>query len=177
MADEQKPATGEGGETTETQETTTRETAALEGAQNPDAFKRALDAERQAAKDAKAQARDLKRQLDEAREQINALTSERDELKTKLGETEGRIPGLESKIMRYEVAAAKGLDLKLASRLNGSTREELEADADELVKLIGNGAPADDLDGGARETAPKKGTPEQEHAKLLAGLFGLRGDE
>lgn len=38
--------------------------------------------------------------------------------------------------MRYEVAASKGLDLKLAPRLTGSTKEELEADADALMGLI-----------------------------------------
>ena len=38
--------------------------------------------------------------------------------------------------LRYEVAAAKGLDLALAARLTGSTKEELEADADALMALI-----------------------------------------
>lgn len=36
-----------------------------------------------------------------------------------------------------EVAAAKGLTVEQASRLRGETREELEADADELVALFG----------------------------------------
>jgi len=38
--------------------------------------------------------------------------------------------------LRYEVAAAKGLDSKFASRLAGSTREEIEADADEFLTVI-----------------------------------------
>lgn len=41
-----------------------------------------------------------------------------------------------AKALRYEIAAEKGLDLKFASRLNGSTKEELEADADALMALI-----------------------------------------
>lgn len=41
-----------------------------------------------------------------------------------------------AKALRYEVAAEKGLDLKFASRLTGSTKEELEADADALMALI-----------------------------------------
>lgn len=36
--------------------------------------------------------------------------------------------------LRITVAAAKGLTPKQAARLQGSTKEELEADADELVK-------------------------------------------
>jgi hypothetical protein len=46
-----------------------------------------------------------------------------------------------AKALRYEVAAAKGLDLTLASRLTGSTLEELEADADALMALIPPKAP------------------------------------
>lgn len=41
-----------------------------------------------------------------------------------------------AKALRYEVAAEKGLDLALAARLTGSTKEELEADADALMTLI-----------------------------------------
>lgn len=37
---------------------------------------------------------------------------------------------------RAEIAAEKGLPAKLAARLTGSTREELEADADELKAFI-----------------------------------------
>lgn len=52
-----------------------------------------------------------------------------------------------AELLRVRVAAAKGLTPEQADRLRGSTKEELEADADELVKLFG-GAPAD----GARES-------------------------
>lgn len=41
-----------------------------------------------------------------------------------------------AKALRYEVAAEKGLDLALAARLTGSTKEELESDADALMALI-----------------------------------------
>lgn len=44
----------------------------------------------------------------------------------------------EAKLMRYEVAADKGLPLSSAKRLHGDTREEMEADADELKKLLGD---------------------------------------
>lgn len=40
------------------------------------------------------------------------------------------------RVLRYEVAAEKGLDLKLAGRLTGTTKAELEADADALKALI-----------------------------------------
>lgn len=48
--------------------------------------------------------------------------------------SQATITGLESKLLRYEVAAAKGLDLKAALRLQGTTKEEIEADADDFAK-------------------------------------------
>lgn len=56
---------------------------------------------------------------------------------------------------RYEVAAEKGVPLAMAGRLQGSTRAELLADADELLKLIpaGNGA-----------TPPAGGLPREDLA-------------
>lgn len=67
-----------------------------------------------------------------------------DELETKTAEAnktwEERYKSLESKmaakdheILRVQVASAKGVP---ANRINGTTREELEADADELLSLI-----------------------------------------
>lgn len=68
-----------------------------------------------------------------------------------------------TKLLRYEVAAAKGLPLKYAGRLQGSTKEELEADADNLMKdfgLTGDGEPGNTggsgFDGGVRRPAGTK---------------------
>ncbi|QDY06157.1 hypothetical protein FJK98_02425 [Micromonospora sp. HM134] len=69
---------------------------------------------------------------------------------------------------RAEVAAAKGLTPQQAARLRGATREELEADADELLALFpaaaapagpaaaptGPRTPAPDPSQGARGTQP-----------------------
>lgn len=48
----------------------------------------------------------------------------------------------EARILRLEIAAEKGLTQAQAKRLMGATREELEADADELLEAFGgkNGA-------------------------------------
>jgi hypothetical protein len=43
--------------------------------------------------------------------------------------------------LRLEVATAKGLTPKQAGRLQGATREELEADADDLLTTFGTPAP------------------------------------
>ncbi len=69
----------------------------------------------------------------------------------------------EQKLLRYEVAAAKGLDLKAALRLQGSTKEELEADADEFAKSFVVGGVGEVPGAGARgetriQTTPGIGT-------------------
>src|SRR5690606_1179068 len=65
-----------------------------------------------------------------------------------------------------EVAAAKGLTLEQARRLQGGTREELEADADELVALFGLNR--------RREPAPK---PKPREKKPLRGGATNDSDE
>lgn len=44
----------------------------------------------------------------------------------------------EAKVLRYEVAAKKDLPLAWAARLQGETKDELLADADELLAAIGH---------------------------------------
>jgi hypothetical protein len=54
----------------------------------------------------------------------------------KAAAAEARAIAAELRADRLEVAAAKGLSPSLAARLVGQTREELEADADELLKVV-----------------------------------------
>jgi len=53
----------------------------------------------------------------------------------------------EARLLRHEVAAAKGLPPKWAARLRGDTKDQLEKDADELLKEI---SPTPGFDGGPR---------------------------
>jgi regulator of protease activity HflC (stomatin/prohibitin superfamily) len=84
----------------------------------------------------------------------------------------------EERAMRAEVANAKGLTPTQAKRLVGETREELEADADELLETFKPTATSDDdttetvvdsLDLGNRSGSPKKG-------KSTADLFAAAID-
>ncbi|RSX56766.1 DUF4355 domain-containing protein [Bifidobacterium samirii] len=59
------------------------------------------------------------------------------------------------KATRYEVAAAKGIPLDAAARLRGATREEMEADADDLLRLL------DPDRGEGRNPDPPKPDPSQ----------------
>lgn len=94
-----------------------------------DAGKRALDEERKARRDAE-------RQLREMGEQLKALQdkdkSDSERLTEKVSHLEKDLAAATARADRYEVALDKGLDMVRAKRLAGATREELEADADEL---------------------------------------------
>lgn len=88
---------------------------------------------------------------------LKAAQQSADEVaKTEAQKTADRLAALESELateraekLRAQVAAAKGLTPAMARRLAGATREELEADAEELLADIGT------------KYAPKSATPEQ----------------
>lgn len=99
-----------------------------------------------------------KSEVDKLREQVETLTKSQ--------------TAAEAKALRAEVAMAKGLTDAQAKRLSGSTREELEADADELVEMFkgqGNNPPPSNrpkpnLAGGSDPTE----VPEETDPKKLA---------
>lgn len=94
---------------------------------------KALKAEREANKANRAKISELEAKLKEF--------VDRD--KTEAEKTAEKLAGLEksnernaAKALRLEIAIDKGLPKALAARLQGSTREELEADADNLMQLV-----------------------------------------
>lgn len=95
-----------------------------------EAGKKALDAERKRARDEKKRADELEARIREIEDRDK---SEGERLTEKLTAAEQRAQDAEQRAMRLEVAAAKGLTSAQAKRLVGSTVEELEADADEIL--------------------------------------------
>lgn len=78
--------------------------------------------------------------------------TETDRLKRELAEAQAKAgksteESAEQRALKLEVALEKGLTLVQAKRLVGGTKEELEADADELVKSFGGSGKAADEDG------------------------------
>ena len=101
--------------------------------------------------------------------------SEAQKLAERAETAEKRATELETRAMRLEIAAEKGLTPAQAKRLVGATREELEADAAELLETF---KPAQDdtestvaasLDLGTRGTPTASGSPEADFAKFLKG--------
>lgn len=90
----------------------------------------------QARRDAakyRTRAKELEPFEKKAREAEEASKSEIERATEKLTVAERRAVEAEARAMRLEVASSKGLTPKQAARLVGSTVEELEADADELL--------------------------------------------
>jgi hypothetical protein len=82
----------------------------------------------------------------------------------------------EERLLRYEVAAERGLGMAAAAFLAGTTREEIELRAEELERLLAEQGrpPAAGFDGGARPTVPEQRSPEEAHNDLLLRSLGRR---
>jgi hypothetical protein len=129
-----------------------------------DAGKKALDEERKARRDAEKALKDAQTRLQELEDRDK---SETQKLADRIAQAEKRAADAEANLLRHEVAAAKGVK---ARWLSGTTREELEAAADEYLAdhppAPGDtpppGRPVEDLRGGGDpdeqpvETNPRK---------------------
>lgn len=104
----------------------------------------------------------------------DADKSETEKLNERASAAEKKAEAAEQRALRLEVAADKGLTAKQAARLIGTTKEELEADADELLDSFSSkddeDAPknrSERLRGGGR---PEDEPEETDRKKLAANV-------
>ncbi|MEU9495421.1 hypothetical protein AB0D73_27085 [Streptomyces sp. NPDC048215] len=122
--------------------------------------KKALDAERRARAAAEKTATAAQKQLDDMAKRLQAFEdrdkSEAQKLADRVQAAETEAATASSRLLRYEVAAQKKLPAGWANRLQGSSKEELEADAEALLKELGDTRQrqSPDYDGGVRKPAP-----------------------
>lgn len=83
------------------------------------------------------QAKANKIELDQLRSEGDTSKSEMERLADRVSAAEERAARAESEQLRFQVAAAKKLTPAQAKRLQGTTLEELEADADDLLEAFG----------------------------------------
>lgn len=76
-----------------------------------------------------------------------------------------------AKLLRYEVATSAGLPLSVAHRLQGSTKDELEADARELSKLLADKKEAQRKENLTDPTAGRSSGAGATTADQFAALF------
>lgn len=122
-----------------------------------DAGKRALEQERNARREAEKQLREMQAQLKAIEDKDKTET---EKLREELDQIRAAHADATAKALRAEVAISKGLTAAQAKRLVGSTLEELEADADEIIEAFPvqtsskppSERPAPDLRGGTDPT-------------------------
>jgi hypothetical protein len=127
---------------------------------------------RKQAADERARARKAEREAETLRD---TRISDTERLTKSLTEEKELRERAELRASSYEVAASRSLDLKWADYLTGASREDQEAKADELVKLLaaqGKSTPVPSFDGGVRATPAETKTPEEEHNLLLLRAAG-----
>jgi hypothetical protein len=107
-----------------------------------DGGKKALIAERARAKELADRLKELEPLAKAARERDEAEKSETTKLNEALaGERDARGKA-EVALLRYTIAATKGVPSELVKFLTGSSKEEIEQSAAELLEAVGNNKPA-----------------------------------
>lgn len=159
-------------ETTEQQPTENTEQQQTQGepADKPlgENGEKALRAERERANALEKQLREAQSKV-EAAEQ--ASLSELEKAQRRAEKAEKDLADAQSSALRQRVALEKGLPASLVGRLQGSTEEELSADADSLLELVkAPTTPRPDPSQGAKGAAPQGSTATQ-FASALEGAF------
>jgi hypothetical protein len=98
---------------------------------------KALEAMKQRAREAEAWRKENEPLVAKAREAEEASKSEAQKAAERAAQAEREAGEAKGMALRYEVAAEAGLPLKMARRLHGSTKEELEEDARDLLETLG----------------------------------------
>ena len=127
-------------------------------ATDPEAVEKVLRSERAKAREAEKRAKAAEARAQELEDKDK---SAQEKAERRASEAEKAAATATSRLLRLEVAAEKGLEPKLAARLTGETKEELEADADDLLELLKGESSnsSSGWDGGAR---PPSGSPVEQ---------------
>lgn len=160
MAENATESTVESGEQTTANDTPNEGVNDTKADTLGDAGKRALDAERQARKDAEKRARELEARVNEF-EDANRTEAEKwqrklEKAQRELEEARAHYAELERKNLVAEVAAELEIPQSAWGRISGNTADEIRADAEDLKALL---AP----------TGPRKPAPVPEEGKVTEG--------
>ncbi len=106
---------------------------------------------------------ELQRQLDDVTKASAAQAKKYANYDKDLADRDTKIKGYETASVKTRVALAAGLPYELSSRLNGDTEEDIQKDADMLVKMVGANHP----------TTPLANTEKNEDDSKTAALKAL----
>ena len=144
-----------------------------EGAENPDAVKNLIQAERAAARAAYKRARD-------AEAQLAAITEANMPVEERLAAIEQRAKDAELRATKFAVGMKHGLSATFAEMLQGSNEAELETHAQTVLQELNQRTapviPGVTLNGGLNTPPPAAPVdPHRAHAQFLGQLLGRTG--
>jgi septal ring factor EnvC (AmiA/AmiB activator) len=134
-----------------------------------------LAAAKKTAKDANAEAAALRKDAKAWRDSQAAQQTAEQQWNTQRSELETRAAAAEGQLARVQAAAAVGLPLDMAPRLQGSTPEELAADAKTLAGLLSASTQAAADQAAAAQSAQRQ-RPDPSQGNGGAGPLALNGD-
>lgn len=103
--------------------------------------KKALENERKARRDAEARLKELEPLAKKVKEREEADKSELQKLNEALNAEKAARSAAELSNLRHEIGLAKAVPAGLIKYLTGSTKEELESSADDLLAQVGDTGP------------------------------------
>jgi chromosome segregation ATPase len=155
--------------TPEATETTTPENEPFDADRAQAKIKKANDE----ARSLRARLKELEPLAQEAERLRESQKSEAERISEARQAAEARAAESEARALRLEVAFDKGLTPAQAKRLVGESREELEADADEILRDFptkSDGRPKGDADLGVRPIAPPNDPRAADLAQIEADI-------
>lgn len=110
------------------------------------------------------------------KEHEDATKSDHERLTETVGDLQGKLSAADANAVRFEIALDHGLTKSQAKRLVGTTREELEADAADLLADLGVTDGAKPVASGRPKEALKPGTapnaePEPDAEKIADSIL------
>lgn len=141
---------------------------------SPEQLRAALAKARKEAAGFRTRVRELEPLASKAKELEDAGRSELEKLTARAEQAERERTEASNRALRLDVAFEKGLTPAQAKRLVGSSREELEADADEILRdfpaLKPDGRPKGNADLGGRTKAAPANPRQADLAQIEADL-------
>jgi len=161
-----KPQEGDGDQPQQTEEL------------SPEAMRAALAKARKEAAGYRTKVRELEPLASKAKELEDAGRTELEKLTARAEQAERERTEIGNRALRLEVAFEKGLTPAQAKRLVGANRDELEADAEEILRdfpaLKPDGRPKGDVDQGVRRTAAPSNPKQADLAQIEADMNAAR---
>lgn len=180
MTEETKPtgetpaATVQGADATVTNQTNPPAVETFDEARARATIKAQRDSEEKALKELSKAQKELERYKAEEQKRADAELSEIDRLKKQYAEIEANNAKLQADILRRDVVNETGLPAIFADRLKGATKEEMLADAQEILKVLPQQTQIKTPH--VKPTNPGNGQTAETETQKRVRLFGENGN-